>query len=80
LGGRRHPNPQPEARDAKKAAQGSSQLRVGPVSGPEAEALSEMARLAELGRLSLPIGTRTPLREAAEASLTFVDAKLDELC
>jgi NADPH:quinone reductase-like Zn-dependent oxidoreductase len=34
---------------------------------PEAEALSEMARLAELGRLSLPIGTRTPLREAAEA-------------
>ena len=34
---------------------------------PEAEALSEMARLAELGRLSLPIGTRTPLRKAAEA-------------
>ena len=34
---------------------------------PEAEALSEMARLAELGRLSLPIGIRTPLREATEA-------------
>ena len=34
---------------------------------PEAEAVSEMARLAELGRLSLPIGIRMPLREAAEA-------------
>ena len=34
---------------------------------PEPEALSEMARLAELGRLSLPIGMRTPLREVAAA-------------
>ncbi len=34
---------------------------------PEAEALSEMARLVELGRLSLPIGIRAPLREAAKA-------------
>ena len=34
---------------------------------PEAEALSEMARLAESGRLSLPIGIRAPLRDAAAA-------------
>ena len=34
---------------------------------PEPEALSEMARLAELGRLSLPVGMRTPLREVAAA-------------
>ncbi len=34
---------------------------------PEREALSEMARLVELGRLSLPIGIRAPLRDAAKA-------------
>jgi len=34
---------------------------------PETEALSEMARLVELGRLSLPIGIRAPLRDAAKA-------------
>ena len=34
---------------------------------PEREALSEMARLVELGRLSLPIGTRAPLRDAPKA-------------
>ena len=34
---------------------------------PETEALSEMAWLVELGRLSLPIGIRVPLREAAKA-------------
>jgi reticulon-4-interacting protein 1, mitochondrial len=30
---------------------------------PDQEALSEMARLVESGRLSLPIGIRAPLRE-----------------
>jgi reticulon-4-interacting protein 1, mitochondrial len=34
---------------------------------PEREALSEMARLVELGRLSLPIGIRAPLRDAPKA-------------
>ena len=34
---------------------------------PEREALSEMARLVEHGRLSLPIGIRAPLREAPKA-------------
>ena len=34
---------------------------------PETEALSEMARLMELARLSLPVGIRAPLREAVEA-------------
>ena len=34
---------------------------------PETEALSEMARLVELGRLSLPIGIRAPLRDAPKA-------------
>jgi hypothetical protein len=34
---------------------------------PEAEALSETARLVELGRLSLPIGIRAPLRNARDA-------------
>src|SRR5271166_4297854 len=34
---------------------------------PEREALSEVARLVELGRLSLPIGIRAPLRDAAKA-------------
>jgi hypothetical protein len=30
---------------------------------PEAEALSELARLVELGRVSLPIGIEAPLRD-----------------
>ena len=34
---------------------------------PERESVSEMARLVELGRLSLPIGIRAPLRDAAKA-------------
>ena len=34
---------------------------------PEREALSEMARLVELGRLSLPIGIRASLRDAPKA-------------
>ena len=34
---------------------------------PDAEALSEMARLVGLGRLSLPVGVRAPLGEAGEA-------------
>ena len=34
---------------------------------PEREALSEMARFVELGRLSLPIGIRAPLRDAPKA-------------
>ena len=34
---------------------------------PETEALTEMARLVELGRLSLPIGIRVPLRDARDA-------------
>ena len=34
---------------------------------PDLEALSEMARLVELGRLSLPIGIRTPLKRPQEA-------------
>jgi NADPH:quinone reductase-like Zn-dependent oxidoreductase len=34
---------------------------------PQTEALSEMARLVELGRLSLPVGMKAPLREAREA-------------
>ncbi len=34
---------------------------------PEADALSEMARLVELGRLSLPIGIRAPLSKARAA-------------
>jgi NADPH:quinone reductase-like Zn-dependent oxidoreductase len=34
---------------------------------PGREALPEMARLVELGRLSLPIGTRAPLRDAPKA-------------
>ena len=34
---------------------------------PETEALLEMARLVELGRLALPIGIRAPLRDAPKA-------------
>jgi hypothetical protein len=34
---------------------------------PEAEALSEMARLVELGRLSLPIGVQAQLRDVHTA-------------
>jgi len=34
---------------------------------PESEALSEMARFVELGRLSLPIGILAPLRDAPKA-------------
>ena len=34
---------------------------------PETEALSEMARLVELGRLSLPIGIRAPFSHARDA-------------
>jgi NADPH:quinone reductase-like Zn-dependent oxidoreductase len=34
---------------------------------PETVALSEMARLVELGRLSVPIGNQTPLRNPREA-------------
>jgi reticulon-4-interacting protein 1, mitochondrial len=34
---------------------------------PEREALLEMARFVELGRLSLPIGIRAPLRDAPKA-------------
>ena len=34
---------------------------------PETEALSEMARLVELGRLSFPIGIRAPLRDTPKA-------------
>ena len=34
---------------------------------PNAEALAEMARLVDLGRLSLPIGIRAPLGEARKA-------------
>jgi NADPH:quinone reductase-like Zn-dependent oxidoreductase len=34
---------------------------------PESEALSEMAKLVELGRLSLPIGIRAPLGNARDA-------------
>jgi reticulon-4-interacting protein 1, mitochondrial len=34
---------------------------------PDTEALSEMARLVELGRLSLPVGIRAPLRKPHKA-------------
>jgi reticulon-4-interacting protein 1, mitochondrial len=34
---------------------------------PDTQALSEMARLVELGRLSLPIGIRAPLRKPHKA-------------
>jgi len=34
---------------------------------PDTEALSEMARLVELGRLCLPIGIRAPSRDARDA-------------
>jgi reticulon-4-interacting protein 1, mitochondrial len=34
---------------------------------PETEALSEMARLAELGKLNLPIRIRAPFGEARDA-------------
>ncbi len=56
-----------DKRDMRASAPKGTRAYAWVVTRPETEALSEMARLVELGRLSLPIGIRTPLRDARAA-------------